>query len=66
MEARQQNVIIQMDSARETCVKNNRKILLSILKNVVLCEKQDIPLRGHRDDSQHIGGDHNCEISSFF
>lgn len=36
-------------------VELNRQKLRSIIKTVVLCGKQNIALRGHRDDSSHIG-----------
>ena len=35
-------------------INKNREKLKSILSSVVLCGKQNIPLRGHRDDSSHI------------
>ena len=35
-------------------IDKNREKLKSILSSVVLCGKQNVPLRGHRDDSSHI------------
>ena len=36
----------------------------SVVKCVVLCGKQNLPLRGHRDDSQHIE-DNNINSGNF-
>ena len=36
-------------------VTGNMQKLLSILKTVILCARQNIPLRGHRDDSSYYG-----------
>jgi hypothetical protein len=38
--------------------------LSSVVKCVVLCGKQNLPLRGHRDDSQHIE-DNNINSGNF-
>jgi hypothetical protein len=45
-------------------VRKNREILSSVVKCVVLCGKQNLPLRGHRDDSQHID-DNNINSGNF-
>ena len=34
-------------------IHQNREKLKPILKTVILCGQENIPLRGHRDDSQH-------------
>ena len=36
---------------------NNAKIFESIVKTVLLCGRQKVALRGHRDDSRHIEDD---------
>ena len=42
-------------------IGKNREKLKSILSSVDLCGKQNIPLRGHSDDSSHIDNDSvNC------
>ena len=40
-------------------VQNNRKILHSIVETVVLCGRQNLALRGHRDDSKYFDSP-NC------
>ena len=41
------------DVAFDRTVSLNREKLNSIVKTVILCGRQNIPLRGHRDDSSH-------------
>lgn len=53
LEGRQDNVVLQLDSARQARVQRNRLFVKSMLEIVILCGKQNIALRGHRDDSQH-------------
>jgi hypothetical protein len=43
----------QGDNMRSARVQYNRDILSSITKTVILAGKQNLPLRGHQDDSQH-------------
>jgi hypothetical protein len=43
----------QADNMRSARVQYNRDILSSITRTVILAGKQNLPLRGHRDDSQH-------------
>ena len=40
-------------------IQNNRKILNSIVETVVLCGRQNLALRGHRDDSKYFDNP-NC------
>ena len=35
-------------------IDKNRQKLQSIIKCVIFCGKQNIPLRDHRDDSQYL------------
>ena len=46
-------------------IKVNRAKLLSILKTVVLCGKQNTPLRGHRDDSRYLSSDSSHKCGNF-
>ena len=49
-------------SSHVQLIQQNRQKLLSILKYVVFCGKQNISLRGHRDNDKIIeaaGSDHN-------
>jgi len=43
----------RIDCARVKQIKENRAKLTSILKTVILCGQQNLPLRGHRDDSKY-------------
>ena len=44
----------QLSDIYRNTVELNRQKLRSIIKTVVLCGKQNIALRGHRDGSSHI------------
>ena len=51
----------QLQSAIGKQIQQNREKLLSIFKTEVLCGRQNISFRGHRDDSKHLNEDrHNC------
>ncbi len=43
----------QADNMRSARIQYNRDILSSIIKTVILAGRQNLSLRGHRDDSQH-------------
>ena len=56
MSGRQESVAVQLrEGARET-IQNNRKKLQSIIETIMLCGRQNIPLRGHRDSSTNLEG----------
>lgn len=42
------------NTARQQAVENNRKALKPIIETVLLCARQNIPLRGHRDSGRII------------
>ena len=44
----------QLSDIHRNTVELNRQKLRSIIKRVVLCGKQNMALRGHRDDSSHL------------
>lgn len=44
------DVSVQLQSALQVEIENNRKKLIPIIKTVIFCGQQNIPLRGHRDD----------------
>ena len=54
MDGKQAPVNRQIDLALQERVKTNRAKLASIVKTVIFCGRQNIPLRGHRDDSKHL------------
>lgn len=43
----------QIDSLRSDRIKYNRTILRTMVETVVLAGRQNLALRGHRDDSKH-------------
>ena len=43
----------QTDTLRSARIQYNRSILSTISKTVILAGRQNVPLRGHRDDSRH-------------
>ena len=51
MEQRLQPIDVLLNSTRAKQVTENGKKLKSILKAVILCGHQNLPLRGHWDDS---------------
>ncbi len=59
MENQQLDIRIQQNKAISEQVIQNRAVLSSIIKTVVLCGKQNISMRGHRDDSQHLSDPKN-------
>lgn len=50
----------QLDRNRSEVIEKNKSILLSVIKVVITCARQNIPLRGHRGESffllKFIGG----------
>ena len=57
MSGKQERVLIQLrEGARETILQNNRKKLRSITEIIVLCGRQNISLRGHRDSGTDMEG----------
>ena len=50
----QQANIVQLDDAAKQIVASNRKKLYSIVETIVLCGRQNIPLRGHRDNGSDV------------
>ena len=54
MEGKSQAINVTLDRECSRKVEENRKKLASIAKAVIFCGHQNIPLRGHRDDSKHI------------
>lgn len=44
--------------ARQQAIENNRKTLVPIIETVLLCARQNIPLRGHRDSGRILSDEH--------
>ena len=55
-------VNVVMNTAAKQLMEKNKKVIESLLKIVMLCGKQGLPLRGHRDDGvnfEHVSADSN-------
>ena len=63
MEQRRPSVCDMAHSAHAQLIHSNRLKLLSILKCVEFCGKQNIPLRGHRDDDKRL--EYGCNPGNF-
>ncbi|XP_013403337.1 52 kDa repressor of the inhibitor of the protein kinase [Lingula anatina] len=59
MESKSVPVIQQLDHALAKRVAENRAKLASIVKTVLLCGRQNLALRGHRDDSSFFDDSSN-------
>ena len=53
MENKSVSVTRMIDTALKNRVEKNRAKLVPIVKTVLFCGKQNIPLRGHRDDAKY-------------
>ena len=58
-------VNVVMDTAAKQLMVKNKKVIESLLKITMLCGRQRLPLRGHRDDNVDFeqGGSSNQGIS---
>ena len=54
-----QPVNIQLDKINQNQISKNRQILSSIVKAVLFCARQNIALRGHRNDACHLQSPEN-------
>ena len=64
MENKQAPVHLQVVAALQERAAKNSKILETIVETVLLCGRQNIPLRGHRDDAKH-SEDTNINTGNF-
>ena len=53
MEQKTTPIDVQLDRIKLKQIEENRKRLQPIVDTVILCGRQNIPLRGHRDNSKH-------------
>ncbi|XP_011404810.1 PREDICTED: 52 kDa repressor of the inhibitor of the protein kinase-like [Amphimedon queenslandica] len=56
MSGRQASVAVQLRRDLSHCIQTNRRKLHSIVETIMLCGRQNIPLRGHRDSGTDIKG----------
>ena len=54
MEKKEKRIDEILNETMRKRVSENRKKLIPIIKTVVLCGRQNMALRGHRDDAKHI------------
>ena len=62
MESKTVPVNQALNTAVRSRIESNRKKLVPIIKTISFCGRQNIPLRGHRDDSAHYG---NSDCGNF-
>lgn len=55
------DIASQVDNTRSRLIADNRERLKPIVETVLLCGRQNIPLRGHRDDG-NINGQENDSL----
>ena len=54
----------QIDRSRIEVIEKNKSILLSIIKVVITCARQNIALRGHRSKFSSSSKNYSCELFS--
>ena len=54
MEQETTSIGITLDSLLNKQVQQNREKLIPIVAAIIICERQNILLRGHRDDAKHV------------
>jgi hypothetical protein len=61
MQNESEPIEVMVDKMKRKQIEENRKMLKPIVGAIVLCGRQNIPLRGHRDDSgNYLSEDTNC------
>ena len=63
MESGQLSVEQRLQSHAANTIQKNRQILSSIIKCIIFCGRQNIPLRGHRSESSLYSGENNFATS---
>ncbi|CAH1179864.1 unnamed protein product, partial [Phaedon cochleariae] len=48
------NIVLQLDQAKLDIIEANKKRLRPIVKSIIFCAHNNIPLRGHRDDGELV------------
>ena len=66
MRNEQPSIRRQLSEATAQQVANNRQKLLSIIETIVLCRRQNIPLRGHRDSALDVEHTPNAQHGNFW
>ena len=63
MESGHLSVDQRLQSHAANTIQKNRQILRSIIKCIIFCGRQNIPLRGHRSESSPYSGENNFATS---
>ena len=66
MSGRQLNIQSQLDSILATRIAENRQKIKSIVKTIILCGQQNIPLRGRRDSMLDLERDEIASSGNFW
>ena len=66
MVGQQPTIREQLNTAALQLVSTNRKKLHSIIETIILCARQNIPLRGHRDSGVDVECDVNASHGNFW
>ena len=62
----QQDIQSQLDDMSTAEVTENRKKMRSIVETIILCGRQNIPLRGHRDNMLDLERDETANKGNFW
>ncbi|XP_028404035.1 52 kDa repressor of the inhibitor of the protein kinase-like [Dendronephthya gigantea] len=65
MENQRIAVDAQINTARQELIEKNRMCLSPIVGAILTCARQNIPLRGHRDDAHHYLGNDTSNPGNF-
>lgn len=63
MSGQQKSISVMLNTAGQNLIANNRKKLRSIVETIILCGRQNIPLRGHRDSSVDLESTESQTVS---
>ena len=66
MVSQQPTIREQLNTAALQLVATDRKKLHSIIESIILCGRQNIPLRGHRDSGMDVELDVNASHGNFW
>lgn len=66
MTGRKQNIQSQLDEIRAAQIAENRQKIKSIVKTIIFCGRQNVPLRGHRDSALDLERDETANGGHFW
>ena len=65
MSGRRESVAVQLRHGLRDTIQKNRQMLHSIVETIILCDRQNIALRGHRDSGTARFGTSRCTIKQW-